>query len=45
MLAPDVFQVRDDMVCHILDVEPGSELEDDVEMAVEACPTRALKIE
>lgn len=45
MLAPDVFEVRDDMVCHILIDEPGSELEEDAEMAVEACPTRALRIE
>lgn len=45
MIAPDVFEVGDDMVCHILVEEPGPELADDTEMAVEACPTRALRIE
>ena len=45
MLAPDVFEVRDDMVCHILTDEPGPELVEDAELAVEACPTRALRIE
>ncbi len=45
MLAPDVFEVREDMVCNVLIEEPGPELAEDAEMAVEACPTRALKIE
>lgn len=45
MLAPDVFEVGDDMVCHILVEEPGPELAEDAETAVEACPTRALRIE
>ena len=45
MIAPDVFEVRDDMVCHILVVEPGAELAEDAELGVESCPTRALRIE
>ena len=45
MLAPDVFEVRDDMVCHILVEEPGPDLAEDTEMAVESCPTRALRLE
>lgn len=45
MMAPEVFEVRDDMVCHILVEQPGPDLADDAEMAVEACPTRALRIE
>ena len=45
VLAPDVFEVGDDMVCHILVDEPGPDLQTDAEMAVEACPTRALRIE
>ena len=45
MLAPDVFEVQDDMVCRILIEEPGPELAEDTEMAVEACPTRALRID
>ena len=45
MLAPDVFEVADNMKCRLLIDEPGSELHDDVEMAVEACPTHAIDIE
>ncbi len=45
MLAPDVFEVRDDMLCHVLVDEPGTELAEDAELAVEACPTRALRLE
>ena len=45
MLAPDVFEVRDDMVCHILVEEPGPDLAEDTELAVESCPTRALRLE
>ena len=42
MLAPDVFEVRDDGLCHILLDEPGPDLIDRVDQAVEACPTRAI---
>ena len=45
MLAPDVFEVGDDMVCNILIEQPGPDLQEDAELAVEACPTRALRIE
>lgn len=45
MVAPDIFEVRDDMVCRILIEEPGPDLEDDAGMAVESCPTRALSLE
>ena len=45
MLAPEVFEVRDDMVCHILVEEPGPDLAEDTELAVESCPTRALRLE
>ena len=45
MLAPDVFEIRDDMVCRVLVPEPGPDLAEDAEMGVESCPTRALRIE
>ena len=45
MLAAEVFEVRDDMVCHILVEEPGPDLAEDTELAVESCPTRALRLE
>ena len=42
--APDVFKVPKRGVVEILDPEPPDELRDDVERAVEMCPTRALSI-
>ena len=45
MLAPEVFEIGDDMKCRLLIDEPGHQLHDDVEMAAEACPTRAIDIE
>ncbi len=42
--APDVFQVPKRGIVEILDPEPPDEMRDDVERAVEACPTRALSI-
>ena len=45
MLAPDVFEIGDDMKCRVLIEEPGNELHDDVEMAAGACPTRAIVID
>lgn len=44
MIAPEVFEIRDDMMCHILIEQPGPSLQEDAEMGVEACPTRALHI-
>ncbi len=45
MIAPDVFEVGDDMVCRILVAEPGPDLAEDAELGVESCPTRALRLE
>ena len=42
--APDVFKVPKRGIVEILDPEPPDELRDEVEQAVEACPTRALSI-
>ena len=42
--APDVFAVPKRGIVEITDPEPPDELRDDVERAVEMCPTRALSI-
>ncbi|QEN16182.1 ferredoxin [Mycolicibacterium sp. ELW1] len=42
--APDVFRVPKRGAVEILDNEPPDEMRDDVERAVEMCPTRALSI-
>ena len=44
MLAPEVFEIRADGLCHILVEEPGSELETQVKQAVDSCPTQAISI-
>ena len=43
MLAPEVFEVRDDGLAHVLAVEPDPELAARVAQAAEACPTRAIQ--
>jgi ferredoxin len=42
--APDVFTVPKRGVVEITDPEPPDEIRQDVERAVEMCPTRALSI-
>ncbi|CAN5793582.1 ferredoxin [soil metagenome] len=42
--APDVFKVPKRGVVEILDAEPPDELREDVERAIEMCPTQALLI-
>ncbi|HEY2203932.1 MAG TPA: ferredoxin [Pseudonocardia sp.] len=42
--APDVFEVSDDGTLKLLNECPGSSLRDEVEAAVESCPTEALSI-
>lgn len=43
MLAPEVFEVRDDGLAHVLAAEPAPELAARVAQAAEACPTRAIQ--
>jgi ferredoxin len=43
-LAPDVFEVDDDGVLVVHRPEPDRDELDDVEDAVQACPTRALSL-
>lgn len=42
--APGVFKVPKRGVVEILDAEPSDDLREDVERAVDMCPTRALSI-
>ncbi len=42
--APDVFRVPKRGIVEILDPEPPDELREDVERAVEMCPTQALSL-
>lgn len=42
--APDVFTVPKRGVVEIVDAQPPDEMRDDVERAIEMCPTRALSI-
>ncbi|GAS94528.1 ferredoxin [Mycolicibacterium canariasense] len=42
--APDVFQVPKRGVVEILDPEPSDDLREDVERAIDMCPTRALSL-
>jgi ferredoxin len=42
--APDVFKVPKRGVVEILDHEPPDELREDVERAIEMCPTQALSL-
>lgn len=43
-IAPEVFELDDDDVLHILVEEPSPELESRVRDAVDSCPKRALFI-
>ena len=42
--APDVFKVPKRGPVEIVDPEPPDDMRDDVERAVEMCPTRALSL-
>jgi ferredoxin len=44
-VAPDLFEVGDDGALHLLDAEPPEERRSQVEEAVAACPTAALRLE
>ena len=41
-LAPDVFEVGDDRVAHVLDAHPSSDRTELMEEAATLCPTRAI---
>lgn len=44
-VAPEVFEVRSDGYLYILIEEPGEDLRDSVQTAVDMCPTAAITIE
>jgi ferredoxin len=43
-IAPEVFDLGDDDVLHIVQPDPPPELRERVRRAVEACPKRALSV-
>jgi len=43
-LVPQVFDVRDDGFLYILDEHPPEDLREDLEVAVNSCPTGAISI-
>lgn len=43
-LLPQVFEVRDDGFLYILDEHPAEALREDLEVAVQSCPTGAISI-
>lgn len=43
--APEIFEVADDDVNHLLIDEPGEEYRAKIEMAVKCCPKQALSIQ
>ena len=44
-ICPEVFELRDDGLAYVIEEEPGDELNDKIEEAVEECPTSAIIIE
>ena len=44
-LCPDVFQLGDDGLAHVITDNPGEELYGCIRDAVDACPTGAITIE
>jgi ferredoxin len=43
-ICPQVFEMRDDNLAHVINAAPGSELSDMVHEAADACPTSAISI-
>jgi ferredoxin len=44
-LAEDVFEVGDDGVVHLLQQSPPEDRRDEVQQAVDQCPTQALSLQ
>jgi ferredoxin len=44
-VCPEVFEVRKDGYLYVLQDEPGEELRDKVQTAVDMCPTAAISLE
>jgi ferredoxin len=43
-LLPQIFEVRDDGYLYILDEHPAEDLREELEVAVQSCPTGAISI-
>ncbi|ABD10634.1 ferredoxin [Frankia sp. CcI156] len=43
-LVPNVFEIRDDGFLYLLDEEPDDARWDDIQEAVDSCPTEAISI-
>ncbi|MCL6520584.1 MAG: ferredoxin [Armatimonadetes bacterium] len=44
-ICPEVFEMGDDNLAHVINENPGPELEEKVREAAEACPTGAISVE
>jgi ferredoxin len=44
-VCPEVFEVRSDGYLYLLTDEPGEELREKLEQAVDLCPTAAISLE
>ena len=44
-VCPEVFEVRSDGYLYVLQDEPGEDLRDSVQLAVDMCPTAAITVE
>jgi ferredoxin len=44
-ICPEVFELGDDGLAHIINDDPEESLDDKIEEAVEECPTSAISIE
>ncbi len=43
-ICPEVFELRDDNLAHVINEDPSPDLEDRVREAADACPTSAITV-
>lgn len=43
-ICPECFEMRDDNLAHVINENPGPELEDRLREAADACPTSAITL-
>ena len=43
-ICPEVFELRDDNLAHVINEDPSPNLEDRVREAADACPTSAITV-
>ncbi|MHB0911927.1 MAG: ferredoxin [Armatimonadota bacterium] len=44
-ICPEVFEMRDDNLAHVINENPDASLHDSVREAADACPTSAINVE